>query len=251
VDLLLLAPLSEADFEQAEEAIRDSLIAVEQMGNRFNPDSELSQAVQKATHQTVHLSPALFSLLTRCLKAHQETDGLFDITVSSPNYAPGLINYVELIPACSQSLSSDSGSEHTAPSATASAERGLDERGGFLRLHKPDIILDLSGILKGYAIECLRELLPPLNIHDALINLGNSSILSLGNNPSDIPAGHCLTTSGNAYSERRHIINPLTGQFVTGLHQVSVTTIDAIEGEILSTTQFIQQSLKKSKEPSI
>lgn len=101
-------------------------------------------------------------------------------------------------------------------------------------------ILDLSGILKGYALERLRTLLPTFGIHDALVNLGNSSILSLGKNPSDIPSGHCLTTSGNATPDRRHIRNPLTGEFITGQRTVSVTTANAIDGEILATVTFIQ-----------
>ena len=112
-------------------------------------------------------------------------------------------------------------------------------RSGYLRLHNPSIILDLSGILKGYALERLRPLLPEYGITDALINLGNSSILSLGQNPSDIPSGQCLTTSGNATADRRHIRNPLTGEYVTGQRTVSVTTPDAIDGEILATTRFI------------
>ena len=104
------------------------------------------------------------------------------------------------------------------------------------------LLLDLSGILKGYALERLRPLLASRGITDALVSLGNSSILSLGNNPSDIPPGHCLTTSGNASSTRRHIRNPLTGEFVTGQRTVSVITADGIEGEILATTHFIQEA---------
>lgn len=229
VDLLLLGSLSESEFEAAEAAVRSELLAVEKMGNRFDPDSELSRAVHasvltpslspafggpSAEAPSPLLSPALFNLLARCLQAHRETGGLFDITVNSPDFIPGLINSVELIP--------DSGS-----------------RSGYLRLHNPSIILDLSGILKGYALERLRPLLPEYGITDALINLGNSSILSLGQNPSDIPSGQCLTTSGNATADRRHIRNPLTGEYVTGQHTVSVTTPDAIDGEILATTRFI------------
>jgi thiamine biosynthesis lipoprotein len=239
IDLLLLGSLSESEFETAETAVRSELLAVEHLGNRFDPGSELSRAVRSsipapslspvfggssaappfAEHSpSPLLSPALFNLLARCLQAHRETGGLFDITVNSPDFVPGLINSVELIP--------DSGS-----------------RSGYLRLHNPSIILDLSGILKGYALERLRPLLPEYGITDALINLGNSSILSLGKNPSDIPAGYCLTTSGNATADRRHIRNPLTGEFITGKNTVSVTTANAIDGEIQSTVSFIQSVL--------
>lgn len=208
MDLLLQAQLSESEFEAAEAAVRAELHAVEKTGNRFDPNSELSRAVQAATVRPVSISSELFALLSRCLQAHRDSDGLFDITINTPNFYPGLIKTVEL----SQ---------------------------GSLFIHHVGLILDLSGILKGYALERLRNLLPSLGITDALINLGNSSILSLGENPSDIPSGQCLTTSGNATANRRHIINPLTGQFITGQRTVSVVTPNAIDGEILSTTRFI------------
>ena len=218
VDVLLQAPLTEDAFQTVEDTIRAELSSVEKMGNRFDPDSELSRAVRAASAAPFPLSPPLFSLLSRCLQAHRETGGLFDITVNSPDFRPGLINELELVPF-------------------------PNNPGGTMIIHgASSLLLDLSGILKGYALERLRPLLASHGITDALVSLGNSSILSLGNNPSDIPPGHCLTTSGNASSTRRHIRNPLTGEFVTGQRTVSVITADGIEGEILATTRFIQEA---------
>ncbi len=231
IDLLLLASLSEQDFQTIEEAVRAELLAVEKMGNRFDPDSELSQAIHVATVRPVPISQELYSLLDRCLRAHRETDGLFDITVNSPNFYPGLINGIELTPFPDTPAGTLSLHRTSPPSLTGKATG------------RQAFILDLSGILKGYALERLRTLLPSLGIHDALINLGNSSILSLGHNPSDIPPGHCLTTSGNATPDRCHIRNPLTGEYITGQRQISVTTADAIDGEILATVTFIRTSL--------
>lgn len=237
VDLLLLAPLTEDEFQTVEEAIHAELTAVEQMGNRFDPNSELSRAVQAATARPVLISKELYSLLSRCLQANRETGGLFDITVNSPAFTPrlinastpGLISAVELIPA--------------APSPPPSSLAAVPEvfPSGYLRLHEEGIILDLSGILKGYALERLRQLLASFAITDALISLGNSSILSLGHNPSDIPPGNCLTTSGNATPQRRHIRNPLTGKLIEGQKTISVTTPNGIDGEILSITRFLQR----------
>ncbi len=211
VDLLLLAPLSESAFAEIEEKVCRCLLSVEKIGNRFDPDSELSQAVEKATMNPVKLSTSLYALLVRCREARIQTGGLFDITVNSPDYYPGMVKEVELT------------SE------------------GCLRLHRAGIILDLSGILKGYALEQVRTLLHPLNITDAIVNLGNSSILALGNVPTDIPSGHCLTTSGNATVQRRHIRNPLTGTYIEGRGTISVITNDAIDGEVQSIVSFIRQ----------
>lgn len=233
VDLLLLGSLSEVEFEVAETAVRAELSAVEKLGNRFDPDSELSRAVRAAATHPVPLSPELYSLLARCLQANRDTGGLFDITVNSPDFYPGLINRVKLLEDPSKSPRHGRLAFQSANYAQP-LPSPMGEGAGV----RP--ILDLSGILKGYALERLRTLLPTFGIHDALVNLGNSSILSLGKNPSDIPSGHCLTTSGNATPDRRHIRNPLTGEFITGQRTVSVTTANAIDGEILATVTFIQ-----------
>lgn len=236
IDLLLLGSLTEAEFEAAEAAVRAELTAVEKMGNRFDPDSELSRAVKAAATGPVAISSELYTLLARCLQANCDTGGLFDITVNSPDFRPGLISRVKL-------------TGPTAPigegSGCASLSFCAQEDLSSLPLREghgggASIIIDLSGILKGYALERLRVLLPTFGIQNALINLGNSSILSLGKNPSDIPSGYCLTTSGNATPDRRHIRNPLTGEYVSGQRTVSVTTADAIDGEIQSIVAFLR-----------
>ncbi len=266
VDLLLLGSHSEAEFETVEAAMRAELSAVEKLGNRFDPDSELSRAVRAANASLsfslnnspapgsvvggspadfapVPISPALYSLLARCLQANRDTDGLFDITVNSPDFYPGLINSITLLE--DPSKSPDQGRlafqlENYAQPLPSPMGEGAGVRLGRAGGEFSSIILDLSGILKGYALERLRTLLHTLGITDALINLGNSSILSLGHNPSDIPPNHCLTTSGNATAERCHIRNPLTGKFVTGQREVSITTADAIDGEILATVTSLR-----------
>ena len=82
-------------------------------------------------------------------------------------------------------------------------------------------------------------LLPTMGVVDAIVNLGNSSIMALGDVPLDIPSGHCLTTSGNATATRRHIRNPLTGAFIEGVSLAKVITENAIDGEIQSIVSFI------------
>lgn len=232
VDLLLFGNLDETGFERVEEEVLVCLDQVAAMGNRFDPQSELSQAVCSASQalgQPIPISAELFGLLERCLLANSETDGLFDITVNSPRFEPGLIDAVELKKAIFRDNTTECGERGTA--------------GGSLCLHREGIIIDLSGVLKGYALERVRLLLSALGIRDALVNLGNSSILSIGSNPSDIPSGYVLTTSGNATAERRHIRNPLTAAFIEGACQVSVTTVDAVEGEISSITTLLKTSL--------
>ena len=120
LDLLLLGSQTEAEFEAAERVVLANLQTVERMGYRFDPDSELSRAVRAASLSTASkpdpgsrprfnrehtlLSPALFELLSRCLRANTETGGLFDITVNSPSFVPPRADYKLLNLPCVSSI---------------------------------------------------------------------------------------------------------------------------------------------------
>lgn len=118
---------------------------------------------------------------------------------------------------------------------------------------KVDGRIDLSGFLKGYALDEMKPLLAEYGILDALVSLGNSSILAVGNRDAGTsgwlltaPDGgthllrnECLTTSGNDNPGRRHIIDPRTGKFIEGQRTVSVVTESGAEGEVMSIVKFI------------
>ncbi len=50
-------------------------------------------------------------------------------------------------------------------------------------LPQPGVTINLSGFLKGYALEKTRKLLQHYEVKDALINMGNSSVLLFGHHP--------------------------------------------------------------------
>lgn len=115
---------------------------------------------------------------------------------------------------------------------------------------------NLSGFLKGYALDAVRPILENHGVTSALVNLGNSSVLALGNQTANGEGwtvkridgreyrlhGQCLTTSGNTPENCAHIINPLTGECVQGEGVVSVVTNGGAEGEVMSTVTFIKSN---------
>lgn len=116
-------------------------------------------------------------------------------------------------------------------------------------------IVDLSGFMKGYALDQVLPILKKHKITSALVNLGNSSILAIGNKGQDeegwevrnfndesfLLKNQCLTTSGNNTPDRIHIFNPETGDYIKGKLSVSVVTDTGTEGEVMSTVEFIKQ----------
>ena len=195
VDLLLrkkdTAPSS---LLETAEAVRALLLRLEQAGNRFESDSEISRLCKASVGMPVKLSDDLFDMLRLALHYHSTTGGLFDITVNTPGHTADTISNVEL----------------------SEAERTCT-------LHRSGIVLDLSGFIKGYAIDRIKPLLTNHGITDALVSLGNSSIMAMGDVPGNVKDG-CLTTSGNDTADRRHIINPPTGEYVCGQGSAQVRT---------------------------
>ncbi len=116
--------------------------------------------------------------------------------------------------------------------------------------------INLSGFLKGYALDAVRRILENRGIASAMVNLGNSSVLALGSQTADSDGwtvkridgreyrlhDECLTTSGNTPENHSHIINPLTGKSVQGEGIVSVVTQGGAEGEVMSTVTFIKSN---------
>ena len=122
----------------------------------------------------------------------------------------------------------------------------------------PGININLFGFLKGYALESIRDLLRSYEVKDALVNMGNSSVLALGKHPlidgwrvgfgqnvvsqnqeqEILLKDECLTISGNNSFERKHIIIPSSGKLVEGKWAVAVVTKSETVGEVLFTALF-------------
>ncbi len=199
VDIAVVSDRDEDFLVAAVVAAEGRIREIEEMGNCFNPQSELSRYNDD---KGLSLSPELSRILSLCDYWKAETGGLFDVSVE------GRIN--------------------------------------------------LSGFLKGYALDEIRPIFERSGLENILVNLGNSSVLALGCQPgssegwtvknlsgeSFVLKNQCLTTSGNDSENRRHIINPHTGKYAEGKGMVSVVTGGGAEGEVRATERFILKSFQ-------
>ncbi len=228
---MLMAPLDEQAIMAAVSDIRQALSYVEGLANCFDERSMLSKVNREAAAHPVVVDEELMLMLRMCKEYHRLTDGLFDVTVESTR--------VEGQPAIDSLVLGDLGD---------------------VRFLRDGLRLNLSGFLKGYALENIRHLLGEHGIADALVSLGQSSILATGDRLTvgsgwNVTAGseqvvlynECLTTSGNATPEHRHIVNPLTGQYAEGRRAVAVVTSNGIEGEVLSTSLFLADDTQRQQ----
>ena len=93
-------------------------------------------------------------MLAFCIDCYTRTDGCFDVTVHSDCHTQESVHTVRLSPG-----------EQT------------------LFFSRPGVTINLSGFLKGYALEKIRPLLRQFGVDNALVNMGNSSVLALGCQP--------------------------------------------------------------------
>ncbi|NDV64793.1 FAD:protein FMN transferase [Bacteroides sp. 224] len=236
VDILIYGK-PEVSLKLIVEEIYNELIRLEKIGNFYNTESELYRVNHTAALSPVSISKDLYEMIEICIEYYPKTLGCFDITIQSDNYAPGRIADISLI------------AENQSIYYTQVGTR-----------------IDLSGFLKGYALDKIREILCQHQQSNALINMGNSSVLALGDHPNGngwkISFGkspdlvneesvhlhnNCLTTSGNDSFERKHIISPESGRWVEGAGQAAVITNTGAEGEILSTAIFAASETQREE----
>lgn len=232
IDIILSGQYSEDKLLLVITTIQDILRQLEKTANYYDAESELAQINKIASLYPVKLSPSLYEMISLCLEYHRKTLGCFDITVHSEHYTRNTIQSVQL-----------SAGDQTV----------------FFR--EKGTAINLSGFLKGYALERIREILESNAIKDALINMGNSSVLAIGNHPNGkgwkvdfgkrlhtgkdsednalVLFDECLTTSGNDSAERKHLMSPHSGELVEGCKQLAVVTTNGAIGEILSTSLFV------------
>mgnify|MGYP002748830304 FL=1 len=232
VDIILCCQKSENELMLVVNSIYDTLRQLEIIANYYDPSSELSQVNQRASTAPVMISQSLYRMISLCTEYHKKTLGCFDVTIHSDNYNQDTIHSIHLYPEAQSVFFQQAGTT-----------------------------INLSGFLKGYALDKIREILKVHIIANALINMGNSSVLALGNHPvgtgwkvsfddqasttknhktqSILLNNECLTTSGNNSDDRKHIISPSSGKPLEGVRQVTVVTDDGTTGEILSTSLFV------------
>lgn len=223
---MVFCGVDEAKEDALVDAVYNEVKRLEGIGNRFVADSEISKVNLLAYRSPVIVSDDLYTMIEQGLSYYEETFGAFDITVQSEdNYTEGISNI----------------------------SMNKNDRSIFFK--NKCIKLDLSGYVKGYALDKIRPILKKYDCANAFINMGNSSIMAIGNQPAGegwtvkidnlalsdkgmtdiILFDECLTTSGNHDADRRHIINPQSRRFVEDVRSQTVKTNNGTLGEVLST----------------
>lgn len=246
-----------------EEAL-DEIDRLENQISPYRPTSEIAHLNARAAHEPVRVSPTIFSLLANAQKLSQETSGAFDITIAPLVRCWGFVNGLGRLPSHDEIAD--------ARSKTGMHLVQLDEKNSTVRFAREGVMLDLGAIGKGFAIERAAELLRESGITSALLHGGTSTVYALGHPPdadswkvaienptqpdqtnADLPALPTISLRDEALSISAvwgrsfqkdgqtlgHVLDPRTGQPVTGALLAAVVLPSATETDALSTALLV------------
>lgn len=229
--------------------------------------SELSRlSLSAGLHaDPVHLSPAMYDMMTLAEAAYVKSDGAFDITM-------GPLIRVWRKARSSKQFPSDE-SVQTARRNVGFKKIIIDKVNKTATLTQAGMQLDLGGIAQGYIAQKVLDFLGSRQINHALVNVSGDIVMSnpppgskgwkVGINVPEttdelLPRSLLLqntavTTSGDAYQyfenngkKYSHIIDPRTGYGVTSQRNVTVIARDGTTADWLATACSIL-SLRKAK----
>jgi thiamine biosynthesis lipoprotein len=257
VEIFLYASTRNRALELFESAFQE-IERVEAALSTHRSTSEISRINTTAADGPLVTDPEVFGLIVRALEYGRRTGGAFDVTVGPLVKAWGFFRSDGHHPSADElsEARAKAGWQHVA----------LDNAQRSIRFLTPGLELDLGGIGKGFALDCAARVLRRHAVDRALLGAGQSSYVAIGappdsrgwpitvQNPHN-PArtlstiqlrDQSLSTSGSdrQYFEvdgqrYSHIIDPRTGQPVTGMAQVTVIAPTATDGDALSTALFV------------
>lgn len=226
---ITLHAISPTEQDRAHEIINVAFARIEhvqQLMSFQQVDSELSRLNQSAYLHPVQVNPLTYAVLKRAQKLFIESEGLFDCTV-----ADTLVSW-HMLP------------DHHQHYSSSSTQAQVELLPDFHVYYHAPLLLDLSGIAKGFAVDLAIHSLKHHGVQSAIVNAGGD-LRVLGQQPEPIfirnpanlqqllPMGElsagAFATSGIYYSKQQFedknvsaLINPLNRQAITKPYSYSV-----------------------------
>ncbi len=240
---------------EIENEVKNILMDVKKTFSAYYGDSELNKINNKAYHEPIKPSPELYEVLLLAIDFFHMSDGLFDITFQPLQDAYGFHDGRLRIPNEKEleEILSQIGSEHII----------INHENRTIQFGLPHMKLNLSGLIKGYALDQVGLYLESKEIPYYILNFGGElrikapeSVQVQIQHPRknkmagsiELVAGCISTSSDNNQffirNEKRysHIINPVTGSAINNLYSATIVhPSSALIADILSTTIVLME----------
>ena len=247
----------------AEEALAE-ITRLEGILSLYQPTSEIAHLNQRAAHEPVRVSNEVFTLLERCVKLSQQTQGAFDITLAPLMKCWRFMNDTGAAPtdeAIAEALAR-TGTQHLQLNPTDTT----------VQFAREGVMLDLGSIGKGYALEQAAALLRENEFENFLIHGGTSTVCAHGTQVDGTPwrvavkhpdekqpplhivdlQNESLSVSGIGGksfidaegNEQGHVIDPRTGRPTQAARVAAVVCDSATESDAWATAFLVEPGLE-------
>jgi thiamine biosynthesis lipoprotein len=251
--IVLYAP-GEAPAKLASDAAFARIAELDQKLSDYKEDSELMRLCKQAGGPPVPVSTEVFAVLAESQQLSRRSTGAFDVT-SGP--------VIRLWRRARRQRELPDEKRLTDACALVGFDKLLlDEKAHTVQLKKPGMLLDLGGIAKGYAADEAQVVLKKHGVASSLVAAGGDIVVTapppdakgwtIGILPLEgsgqastkqlVLHDAAVSTSGDLEQfveiggvRYSHIIDPRTGQAVTGRHSVTVVAKRGIASDSLAT----------------
>jgi len=237
---------------------REAIAALEAELSLFRPASEISRINQSAGRGPVPVSGETRDVLQLALFYAEVSGGRFDVTIGP------LVRFWGFNGGTVPRELPDKKQILRVREQTGYRRLSVRERTAYLAA--TNMMVDLGGIAKGYAVDVCFHKITTSGVSNVMVNLGGNlrcAGFARGTtpwrvgvrNPFDtdtvigslnLTAGRAVATSGNyerfvTIDGKRyaHVIDPLTGYPVQGMAGVTVIAASAVEADAMSTALFV------------
>ncbi|NBG89599.1 FAD:protein FMN transferase [Isachenkonia alkalipeptolytica] len=250
---------SEEEGQDIMDAVFTRVNEIENLMSINVEDSDISKLNEKAGESSVTVDPETFHLLDLGKEYKELTDGTFNIGIGTLIQLWDIGGDDQQVP---EEAEIGSLLNHTDLNQLI-----LNEDSYEARIEDPEMIVDLGGIAKGYAVDQAVQVIKNHGVEHAIVDFGGD-VYVLGGNPDgndwrigiSTPeigesgvVGRLFSSDMSVVSsgdyERyfiendqlyHHIIDPSTGHPTDNeLSSVTVISDSALEGDILSTAMFV------------
>jgi thiamine biosynthesis lipoprotein len=248
---------------QTTDHVLEALDLVESLEDQmtvYRTDSELITINREAAAGPMEVEPRLFALLQLAAELHAETNGALDITSGPLSDVWGFSRRQGRLPSDDEIAA--------ALSRVGMDKIVLNDADCTVQFRQPGVSLHLNCIGKGYALDCMAELLATHHLENYLLHGGRSSVLARGRHPGSdredwtigiphplVPGerlaeiylqNRALGTSGSGtqffeHEGRRygHLLDPRTGWPAVGIYSATAIAPTAATADALSTAFYI------------
>lgn len=231
----------------AEEAL-DEVERIENQLSLFRPHTDIARINAGGAAGPVRVAPEVFRLIQRAVSLSKATNGAFDITAGAWMRAWGFQTDAPVAEAATRDCIS--GAEFLE----------LDSDAFTVCFARPGIRLDLGALGKGYALDRASECLRDAGVTSALLHGGTSSIVAVGTPPNSaagwkiaLPSGEAVLLRDESLSvsatwgrtvevgggQRGHVIDPRSGEPISGPRLAAVVCPLAADSDALSTAFLV------------